>query len=61
MTPEKKPYYLSNKEWYYYDPDERKYKLTEKAPPEAIKSYEEFYEILKKSHEPPKEVKDHKK
>ena len=37
------PYFMSNKDWYYYDPNELKYKLTDKAPPEAIESYEEFY------------------
>ena len=37
------PYFMNNEEWYYYDWDEMKYKLTDKAPSEAIKSYKEFY------------------
>jgi len=39
----RRPYFLNDKEWYYYDYDLMKYKLTEKAPKEAKKSYEEFY------------------
>ncbi len=38
-----KPYFLSNKEWYYYDTKEFMYKLTSKAPKEAINSYKEYY------------------
>ena len=38
------PYFLENKEWYYYDEREEIYKLTDKAPKEAIESYKEFYE-----------------
>ena len=40
------PYFMKNKEWYYRDPNDGEYgyKLTDKAPPEAIKSYEEFYD-----------------
>lgn len=40
------PYFLENKEWYYYDDEEGKYKLTDKATEEAKKSYEEFYRLL---------------
>lgn len=43
-----KPYFLTNEEWYYEDEEEGIYKLTEKAPPEAVKSYREFYELLDK-------------
>ena len=39
---------MSNKEWYYHDEEEMKYKLTEKATEEAKKSYEEFYNLLEK-------------
>ena len=39
----KKPYFLTNEEWYYYDEKEYKYKLTDKATPEAIESYNEYY------------------
>lgn len=42
------PYFMRNKEWWYYDYEEIKYKLTDKAPKEAIKSYEEFYKELDK-------------
>ena len=38
------PYFLTNKEWYYYDEVEEIYKLTDKAPYKAIDSYKEFYE-----------------
>lgn len=37
------PIFLSNEDWYYFDESEFKYKLTDKATPEAIKSYNEFY------------------
>ena len=43
MTINEEPYFLSNKDWYYYDEEEFCYKLTDKATKEAIKSYEEFY------------------
>jgi len=34
---------MVNSDWYYVSEDEPKYLLTDKAPPEAIKSYNEFY------------------
>lgn len=37
------PYFMKNDAWYYFDRKEWKYKLTDKAPEEARKSYEEFY------------------
>ena len=42
------PYFMTNSEWYYYDPDDpdHGYKLTDKAPEKARKSYEEFYGLL---------------
>ena len=43
MIDSKIPYFMKNKEWYYYDEKEEKYKLTDKAPKEAIESYKEFY------------------
>lgn len=43
MTINEEPYFLSNKDWYYYDEEDSCYKLTDKATKEAIKSYEEFY------------------
>ena len=42
MTLEK-PYFMENKEWFYFDEDEFRYKLTDKATEEAKKSYKEFY------------------
>lgn len=39
----KEPYFLSNKEWFYFDEQDFCYKLTDKAPEEAITSYQEFY------------------
>lgn len=38
-----RPYFMENKEWYYHDEEEFKYKLTDKAPLEAIESYNAFY------------------
>ena len=40
---QREPYFLKNKDWYYFDEEEWCYKLTDKATPEAVKSYEEFY------------------
>lgn len=40
------PYYMTNEEWYYFDEKECCYKLTDKAPPEAKKSYEEYQELI---------------
>lgn len=37
------PYFLTNKDWFYYDDEEKIYKLTDKAPERARKSYEDFY------------------
>lgn len=41
-----RPYFMTNKEWFYHDEKEEKYKLTDKAPKKAIESYTEFYKIL---------------
>ena len=41
---QKEPYFMKKKDWYYHDPEENKYHLTDKAPREAIESYNEFYE-----------------
>ena len=40
------PYFMKNKEWYYHDKKEWKYKLTNKAPKKAIESYNKFYNLL---------------
>lgn len=44
------PYFMKNKEWYYFDEKEFCYKLTDKAPEEAKKSYKEFYAELESQH-----------
>ena len=36
-------YFLQNEDWYTYDDELERYVLTDKAPPEAIESYNEFY------------------
>lgn len=46
MTSLKEPLFMKNKEWYYFDEDECKLKLTDKATKEAIESYNEFYNEL---------------
>ena len=38
-----KPYFMNNKEWYYWEYKEWKYKLTDKASEKAVKSYNQFY------------------
>lgn len=40
------PYFMTNEEWYYFDIKEYRYKLTEKAPHEAVRSYEVFIKAL---------------
>ena len=40
------PYFMTNKEWYYFDEKDFCYKLTEKATEQAKKSYNEFYYLL---------------
>ena len=37
------PYFMKNKEWFYFDENQFRYVLTSKAPPKAIESYNEFY------------------
>jgi hypothetical protein len=44
MLPE--PYFMTNKEWYYFDEEAFMYKLTDKAPKKAQESYKEFYDEL---------------
>lgn len=40
------PYFMTNKDWYYYSTEDYKYHLTENAPPEAVESYNQFYRTL---------------
>ena len=42
------PYFMENENWYYYDYEKMKYRLTKDAPEKAVKSYEEYYLILKR-------------
>lgn len=46
MLKAKTPYFLTNKEWYYYDIETGRYKLTDKAPKKAKESYKKYYEEL---------------
>lgn len=41
------PYFMKNKEWFYFDQTEWLYKLTDKAPQKAKESYADFYKMLK--------------
>ena len=41
--------FLQNKEWYYFDEKEWKYKLTDKAPQKAIENYKEFYNLIEEA------------
>lgn len=45
------PYFMTNKDWFYFDDEEFMYKLTDKATPEAEKSYQEFYDELESKQE----------
>ena len=47
----KPPLFLANPEWYTYNVDEGKYKLTDKATKEARKSYEKYYKRLEETTE----------
>ncbi len=40
---EEMPFFMKKKEWYYYDTQDKKYKLTNEAPSKARKSYSKFY------------------
>lgn len=37
------PYFMQNKEWYTFDESAFMYKLTDKAPQEAVDSYNDYY------------------
>lgn len=39
-----RPYFMENPEWYYHDDKINKYFLTDKAPKEAVESYNDFYD-----------------
>lgn len=40
------PYFMQDESWYYFDGNELRYKLTDKAPKEAQESYKEFMELV---------------
>ena len=56
MEVAKQPYFLENPEWYetvdifkdesFFEDGGRGYRLTDKAPQEAIDSYNEFYGLV---------------
>ena len=46
------PYFMTNKEWFTEDSKTGETKLTEKAPPEAVKSFKEYKALLKKNGVP---------
>ena len=50
MIINERPYFLTNREWYYFDEKEWCFKLTDKASPKAKESYEEFYKELEEEH-----------
>lgn len=50
MTLDKIPYFMTNEDWFYDDIESGILKLTDKAPQEAIESYNEFYKLLEKSN-----------
>lgn len=41
-----RPYFLNDKEWFYFDEDKCCYGLTDKATEKAKESYKEFYNLL---------------
>jgi len=41
MSANKEPvFWMSNEEWYIYDEEKNEFKMTDKAPERAIKSFE---------------------
>lgn len=40
------PYFMKNKNWYYFDFEKRKYMLTDEAPKKAVESYNEYYKTI---------------
>ena len=43
MGDRNEPYFMLNEDWYYFDEEDWCYRLTDKAPKEAVESYTEFY------------------
>lgn len=44
------PYFMKNKDWYYFDPEDWMYKLTDQATEKARESYNQFYKDLSEGH-----------
>ena len=40
------PYFMTNKKWYSFDYEKRKYVLTDTATDKAKESYKEYYKEL---------------
>lgn len=40
------PYFMENKEWFYFDYKKKRHVLTDKAPIKAKESYKEYYTAL---------------
>lgn len=40
------PYFMTNEKWYFYDYDEKKYKLADNVSKKVKDSYEEYYKEL---------------
>ncbi len=45
------PYFMENKDWYVYDKKTNTYTLTDKAPEEAVESYNEFIKDWNKPYD----------
>lgn len=46
MRVAEEPYFLTNSNWYRFDEHECKYILTNDAPEKAVKSYNEYYDLV---------------
>lgn len=46
-----KPFFMKDKSWFRFNEEKFRYELTDKAPEEAVESYNEFYELLETSQE----------
>lgn len=46
----KMPYFMTNQEWFTRDSKTGEDKLTDKAPPEAVKSFKKYKALLKKGN-----------
>lgn len=51
MQVSKKPYFMTNEEWYILDDVTGEIKLTEKAPPEAVESYKKYMKQIEEMEE----------